>query len=201
MRGLSIFLSSLFHPMWVPLAGFVLIYLLGGFTLFVPEAAFNFALIVIVQFTILIPLVSIYFLLWRKKISSVQLPLLKERPLPLLINLVSVALVFYILYKMGYPKMLVGFFVATALVSALAFFVSLFYKISLHMLAWGGITGIFVAFGFKTGLSLHLLISISVMISGLVASARLYLNAHVYHQVYIAWLVSASVAFIVFYMF
>lgn len=187
MRVLSLLISSIFHPAFVSLIGFLLVYSYSGYALYLSASVFWFSLLVIVQFTIIIPLAAVYFLYWRKYISSIELSVRQERPLPLVINLISYTICFFIFRWMHFPSIMIHFLAAIVVSAALSLMVSLKYKISLHMMGWGTLTGVMLAFALHLGLEMHFLLSGIILLSALVATARLWLNEHTLSQVTMAW--------------
>lgn len=197
MRIIAFIISSIFHPAFIPLIGFLLLYNLTGYALYLPQSIFWFAILTIVQFTILVPVGSTYYLYWRKYISSVKLSNRAERPLPLTINLISYSINFAMFYYLNFPHIIINYFASIAIISALSMVISLYYKISLHMMAWGTLTGVILAFSLSIGLELHFLLSIIIVLTAIIASARLWLNEHTFPQVLYAWLSSSLLSFIV----
>ena len=197
MRVLSLIISSIFHPVFVPLIGFLLLYFFSGYALYLSENIFWFSILVIVQFTILIPIGFVYYLFWRQKITSIDLSRQEDRPLPLIINLISYSIAFFIFRYLNYPHIIVSFLSAIVLASVFAMIVSFSYKISLHMIAWGTLAGTILAFALQINIELHFLISIIFLLTGLIASARLWLNEHNIQQITYAWSSSLIMAFII----
>ena len=196
MRTLSLIISSLFHPTFIPLIGFLLLYSLSGYALYLPKDIFWFSIMVIVQFTILIPIGVVYYLYWRKKISSIELSNRNERPLPLVINLVSYAVSFLVFRYLHYPDLIVSFFAVVVVSAAFSMLVSLYYKLSLHMVAWGSLAGILFAISLRIGIGLHLLLSLVLILTAIIASARLWLNEHDLPQITWAWGASSVLSFL-----
>lgn len=196
MRFLALLISSFFHPAFVPLLGFLLIYMLSGYAFYLPEQTFWFSVVVIIQFTILIPIAGVYFLYWRKRISSIELNVLKERPLPLVINLVSYSVAYLIFRYLPFPKIIVNYFAVIVVTAGVSMVVSLNYKISLHAVGWGSLVGVLYALSLKIGIELHLMLSILIVSSAIIITARLWLKAHSWHEVYSAWLSSALIGFL-----
>ncbi len=196
MRTLSHIISSLFHPTFIPLIGFLLLYSLSGYALYLPKDIFWFSIMVIVQFTILIPIGVVYYLYWRKKISSIELSNRHERPLPLVINLVSYAVSFLVFRYLHYPTLIVSFFGVVVASAAFSMLVSLYYKLSLHMVAWGSLAGILLAISLRIGIGLHLLLSLVLILTAIIASARLWLNEHDLPQITWAWGTSSVLSFL-----
>jgi len=197
MRILSLIISSIFHPTFVPLIGFLLLYSFSGYALYLPENIFWFSILVIVQFTILIPIGLVYFLYWRKVVTSINLSKREERPLPLVLTLISYSIAFLLFRYLQYPPIIVSFFAAIVLSSAVSMFVSLTYKISLHMMAWGTLAGAILSFALRINIELHFLLSVIVIVSALIAMARLWLNEHNLQQIASAWLLSFVLSFFV----
>ena len=112
-------------------------------------------------------------------VNSVELPTLKERKYPLYINLVLLLMIVYKVIPNNYVIELYFYFVGL-LVATFAAIILLFFKIksSMHMLGMGSL------FMFLVNLSIHFEINITIALSlfilalGLVATSRLYLNAH-----------------------
>lgn len=196
MKNLSYIISSLFHPAFVPLLGFLMLYNFSGYALYLNENILWFSLLLIFQFTILIPISTVYYLYWKKKISSIELNELHERRLPLIINLICYTIAFYIFYYLNFPKIISSFFGALALSAALSMIVSLYYKISLHMIAWGALTGALFAYALNVGLEFHFYFSLLVLVSAIVASARLWLHAHDIKQILAGWFSAAILSFL-----
>jgi len=197
MRILSLIISSVFHPTFIPLIGFLLLYSFSGYALYLPEDIFWFSILVIVQFTILIPIGLVYFLYWRKIISSIELSNQKERPLPLILTLISYTIAFLLFRYLQYPQVIVSFFAAVVLSSAISMFVSISYKISLHMMGWGTLAGVILAFALRINIELHFLLSLIIILSAIVATARLWLNEHNMQQIVSAWFGASFLSFIV----
>ncbi len=196
MRILSLIISSIFHPTFIPLIGFLLLYSLTGYAVYLPKDVFWFSIMVIVQFTILIPVGVIYFLFWRKKITSLELSNRQERPLPLVINLISYAVSFLVFRYLQYPSLIVNFFGVIVVSAAFSMIVSLYYKLSLHMVAWGTLVGVLISISVRMEIGLHLLVSLVLILTAVIASARLWLNEHDLPQVAWAWGTSSILSFL-----
>jgi len=194
-------ISIIFHPVFVPLIGFLLLYSLSGIDLYLSKDVFWFSVLVIFQFTVLIPLSLTYFLYWKNKISSVELSVRSERPIPLLINLLSVTTNFLVFRYFSFSGIITNFFGVIVIVSALSLLISLWYKISLHIIAWGTLAGVIFAFSLKSGMELHFVISIILLITAFVATARLWLKEHSNTQIATAWLSSIVLSFFIITIF
>lgn len=197
MRNLSLIISSIFHPAFVPLLGFLLLYSFSGYALYIPENQFWFSVLIIIQFSILIPIGAVYFLFWRKKISSIELSVRKERKVPLVINLICYSIILLVFSFLSFPPIIMNFLVAVIFSAAVSFIVSLTYKISLHMIAWGTLAGALLAYSLRIGLELHFFLSVIFLLSSLIASARLWLNEHSVSQIVLGWSMGFVFSFLI----
>jgi membrane-associated phospholipid phosphatase len=68
-------------------------------------------------------------------------------------------------------------------------FVNFRWKISIHMVGIGGITGMLLGLSSLFLLDLRVPIIISILIAGILGSARLRMGAHQPSQVYVGYLV------------
>jgi len=78
--------------------------------------------------------------------------------------------------------------------------INYFWKISLHMLGMGGLTGVFLGFALRIGIDIFPFLAFLIFLSGLVGYARLKVNSHNPPQVYVGYIVGV-VLMIVVYMF
>ena len=80
----------------------------------------------------------------------------------------------------------------TILIIIFAAIISKFWKISLHLLAIGGVVGVFIALQLIAGGVLYLLL-IFILLSGILGFARIMQKAHNYTQVCVGFLLGISV--------
>lgn len=133
---------------------------------------------------------SLIFLILLKlgKIRSFEMHSRNERTLPLFI----VALFFYATYyllKQGPHFALFNIFMLGAtLLVILSMLINYFNKISIHMVAVGGLFGTFAGFAILFRHDLTFLLYLIVLTAGLIGFARLKLKAHSPRQVYTGFL-------------
>ena len=152
-----------------------------------------FVLLQVFIVTLVIPILFFFLLKVNGKISSLMLPDIAERKLPLVIN----AFLIIILVKQSitlehYSQL--HFFMLGALMSTLIALILLFFKskASLHMI---GITGLTV---FYFGLSIAFqiqniaLFAMLIFINGLVASSRMEMKAHTLKEILLGTLIGGS---------
>lgn len=173
-------------------------YLFGGSSL--ASETTSQTLVMIFMYTFVIPLISVLIMLALNMISSVMMEDRMERIGPLLLVMV---LYFWVCYNLMsrnmVPSIFAAFMIGVAVALALTFAVNVVDKISLHAVGMGGLVGmilvclaVFGSRGMQVGgvtLSLGLVLIGTIVLAGLVGTARLALKAHDKQQVYMGYMV------------
>ncbi|HOI32716.1 MAG: hypothetical protein PHG67_05135 [Bacteroidales bacterium] len=178
-------LSVIFHPLLIPVWAYLaLIWRADLIMLRIPYTMiWKLAGLVFIT-TFLFPLSIILLMLKFKLISSLQMPSRQERIAPLLVTAVFFYLTFYLLKHLQIAPVLYVYMLGATLLAIIASAINLWWKISLHMIGLGAITGAFTGLALLSPGSFYLLLILSVLISGLVGAARLILLAHKPIEVY-----------------
>lgn len=189
-------ISILLHPMFMPILALHLTLLV------LPSLAFtlsqNLLLIygILIFSTMVLPLISIFWLMQKGKVSSLEMNNHKERSLPLFKTVIWMSFGYYLLQNLlFYTPILKAELLGAILIILLAAIISKFWKISLHLLGIGGVVGVFIALQIMHGDFLYLLL-LFILLSGLLGVARIKQKAHNYAQVYAGFLVGLSVELI-----
>lgn len=190
---LSKFISIILHPIFMPLLALYLslqsIPSLG----FAINPYLNYIYGIIIGCTILLPLLTIFFLIKTGKVSSLEMSDHKERSLPLFRTVIWMFLGFYMLNNiLFYAPILKAEIIGAILIILFAAIISKFWKISLHLLAIGGVVGVFIALQIMFGGVLYLLL-IFIVLSGILGVARIDQKAHNHAQIYVGFLLGVSI--------
>ncbi len=169
--------SYLFHPIWMPLAGTLIYFLISP--RFFPIQVMEAKLLAIAIMTIFIPITFFFMLKTLGRVSSHFMAEVKERKWPLLFyaGLIFVILKF-VLDVFDYPELYFFFF--GIFISTLIALLFLYFRIraSLHMMGLAGLTVFIILLSLHFHLNLIYTISFFLAVTGLTASSRLFLNAH-----------------------
>ncbi len=188
-------ISVIFHPLFALM--YILLFLLWVNPLllasFTPEGRTVFFIYFAVN-TVVIPMIAILLMKMLGLISSLQMETNKERIGPMIIVFILYVWMFINFKKEpDIPLVLVSLLLGTVISTAIAFMINVVNKISLHMTGMGGLLAaviiiflnhqthqITVTMGSDSEIYIHSVpvIIIIVLLTGLVASARLFLNAH-----------------------
>lgn len=178
-------ISVIFHPLLIPTYAFALLLNINThFTLVLPENYRYLTILFVFLTSFAMPALIMLILLKIGTIKSLQMETRQERVIPLFI----VAAFFYTTYlllKQGpYFAFYNIFILGATLLVIISLFINYFTKISIHMVALGGLFGTFVGFTLALQLELRFLLTMIIIVSGLVGFARLKLQAHSEGQVY-----------------
>ena len=199
----ALVISGLFHPLLIPTYIFLILvgvnpYLFGTSALGESRAMSN--LILIFLDTFLIPAVAVLIMVKLEMINSVMMREKTERIGPLLLVMVLYFWIFWNFSKSNQtPTIFTSFLLGVVIALVIAFVINLLDKISLHATGMGGLVavsmitlGLFGPNGLSIGgvnVGLTLLVLLTVLLAGVVASARLALGAHDRLQLYTGYLV------------
>lgn len=191
-------LSFIFHPVLVPSLGLVLLFNSGFYFSMLSWEAKRFVLLVVMFTTFILPLLAVAIMALNSKFD-ISMPNSRDRILPLLSSSVFYYLGYILLNKVRAVPEFKLFMVASVLVIIIVLVVSFRWKISNHMAAIGGLCGTFFGLSFRDGANPVYALLIAVLVSGLVAWARLRLNKHDIWQIFVGYAVGFSVLYGVIY--
>lgn len=177
MRQLFLLISYIFHPLFVPLAGTVAYFMVTP--KYTPLEIQSGNILPVFILTIIIPIISFFILRNLGLVNSVFLMSAKERIYPLIISIGLLLIVIIKVIPQNYTIELYYFFVGllSATVASLIL-VILHFKNSLHMVGMGSILMYLINLSIHFEINIILAISAFTIFTGLVATARLYLDAH-----------------------
>ncbi len=134
--------------------------------------------------TILIPGLATFYLARKKIISSLHLPEKNERRIPFLITAASHAIACYMIRVFFLPKQFYLVLLGAAAASSIALVVNYKWKISIHMVGMGGVTGIIAAVMNVASNDMSYLLILQIILSGIVGAVRIAGHEHSSEQIY-----------------
>jgi len=185
---LSKAISIILHPVFMPI---IALYLSINL---VPNIRFSitnyipFTYLVFVISTIIMPVITIMFLIKKKLVSSLEMSDYKERSAPLFITTLWMCYGYYKLVEiLVLAPILKASLMSAIIITFIAFIISKYWKISLHMLGVGGVSGLLFSLNLLFGGLLPILV-LSIFLSGILGVARINENAHNHTQIYTGFL-------------
>lgn len=184
MQKFSTLLSTIFSPLLVPTYGMIFAAFLTVLNL-LPLSLLWIAIGSTFVVTCLIPLSAIAGLYRSGLVSDPGLNERKERTIPYVIVCLCYLICAFFFYRASAPMWLPMFYAGAAVAVIINIIVTRWWKISAHAAAMGGLTALVlrVAVGHYTLLNMDVWISVVIILSGMVMTARIYLNRHTLAQV------------------
>jgi membrane-associated phospholipid phosphatase len=186
MRKIAVITSAIMHPLMMPLLAvfiaFKFDWYLSGILVNDQE---NIIFLIIAMSTIAFPGLNILLLKWYGVVSSLSMPIRKERSAPFVSTLFFFCLGYYLLRKGSLPTPLYSIYLGCSLVLLILILINLKWKISVHAAGSAGVVGSTIGLFQIHDFSNLWLISILIVLTGLTLSSRLILKAHTPAQVYV----------------
>jgi hypothetical protein len=186
VRIIALVLSVVFQPLLMPTLVFGVLFFAVPQATTLPEVIKLRLFYLVTVATLLIPMVLMIGMRWSGLVRSLHFEELKDRRVPfLIITLFYLLTTLFLQQKSDLdPILWQGMGVMTVAVAFLTA-VSFFWKMSAHMTGLGGLLAVVWVMGsyFSTFSVVYLLL-LSLGLSGIVASSRLYLDAHRPVEVY-----------------
>jgi hypothetical protein len=181
-------ISVIFHPLLMPLYGLLIIFTAPTLFWYIPFKVKKILFFVVATNNILIPISLIPFFRYRNIISSWVIETRKERIVPLLSVSLFYSITSVILLRLQIPVFLKAYIFSTSFIAITVTIINFWWKISLHSVGAGALTGIVIILSVKMMVPLTWFLIPVIILAGLVLSSRLKLNSHNSSEVYIGFL-------------
>ncbi len=192
-------ISIVFQPLLVPTYTLLVIFSLNSYiSLIVPGQVKHVLMWIAFLTTFVFPVVFILILYRRGMIKSLNMDDREERVFPLMVTGIFYFLMYYIVRQSQLDLVYNLLFLGSALLIILALIVSLYWKISMHMIGVGGMLGALIGVGVTAYVDLVFYVILTTLVCGLVGFARLKLKAHTPAQVYAGFLAGFFLMLILF---
>ena len=193
-------ISYVFHPLMMPVIGLSIIFNTDSYINYaVPQELKQAVIILVGASTFLIPLLISLLLLNRKLINSLEMETQKERVIPYSITIAFYLSTLYMLKQAPIPVIIFNFLVGATLSIIVAFVINIRWKISAHMIGIGGLVGALLCLSILLEVYITPFFILSLLVAGLVGSARLILKAHTPSQVYAGFAIGVICQIVVLY--
>ncbi|MEZ4800523.1 MAG: hypothetical protein R2809_12290 [Flavobacteriales bacterium] len=190
-------LSLIFHPLWMPLIIYLLVRWLDPYYIGQTQAD-NFVILLLLV-NIVAPALSMLIMIKYGMLSSIELRDRKERFGPYLLVIFYYILSYTMLKWQGpiLPQEVFSFFVSVILSLIVSLSINMIWKISVHLLAQGGVFGTLLALNSLHKSDINVFLMISALAAGLTAYSRLKLHAHTHGQVYAGFILGVVMNWVI----
>lgn len=181
-------LSFILHPMLMPV--YVLFFVFNGNSIFsvIPYGTKLYCYVVTIFAFLIMPLISLPLFRHLGLINSYDLEDKQERVYPILIAVAFAFLGFWLLGRLAYTNIVQQLYLVLIILLSAFSVVTLRWKMSMHMTAIGGLCGFLLILGIKYAGDTRNSFMILLLLAGVLASCRLYLEKHTPVQVYVGFL-------------
>ncbi len=193
---ISRFLSLVFNPFYLPVVGMVILFLFSYLNLL--SWTYKLTVLALVYvFTVLAPtlLIRLYgnYHGWK----PFELGQKERRVVPYIISILCYFACYYIMNYFHIPHFIGSILVIALVIQLVCAFINVWWKVSTHSAAIGGVTGTVVVFSMVFGFYLLWWLCLALVISGLVCSSRLVLRLHTLSQVLAGYFTGFALAVLV----
>ena len=192
-------ISYIFHPLFIPSYAILILLNTNNHLSFMIPFKGKLMLVGVVMLTTVILPILTSFMLKRMKIIHSLLPQTKEERIYLLLNTAIFYYLTYYLVKGTQVSVVFNYFMmgSTFLVIC-SIMITFFHRISLHMIATGGMLGGLLGLTFGHAVDATGFIIVVILLAGLIGTARMTMDSQKPAEVYSGFLVGMTVMFLLF---
>ena len=172
----------LLTPFYLSVVGVLAIFSFSYLSMFPWQAKLSLVLLTY-AFTVLIPSILIHLYRQYHGLTLFQLGHREKRMIPYVISILCYSLCLYIMDWLHLPHLLTAILTAALVIQILCAIINVWWKISTHTAAIGGVTGSLIGFSFLFSFNPMWWLCLVILLSGLVGSSRIILRQHSLSQV------------------
>ena len=189
-------LSMVFTPFYLPLVGLIALFTFSYLSL-MPWAYKLTVLTLVYLFTILIPTLLIHFYRNYHGWTLIELGKKERRVVPYLLSIVSYFVCYYVMHRFNIPHFMSNILMAALVIQIVCSLINVWWKVSTHTAAIGGVVGALLAFSFIFMFNPISWLCLTLVLAGLVGTSRIILRQHTLAQVTAGFGVGVVIAFAV----
>lgn len=179
----------------MPLIGLIIFFHSGVYPYEIPLEYKRFVYMVVILSNVLLPLSIIPGLIYLKHLQNYAIDERRERLIPLFFATICFYIGYVLVARLDLVKLINIFLFSSTIVLLIVLFVSLFWKISIHMAGIGGLIGLILGISIVYRSDATIILSIILLTTGIIASSRLILRSHTLSQLVAGFFVGFCVVF------
>ena len=183
-----------FTPFYLSLVGLIALFTFSYLSL-MPWAYKLTVLTLVYLFTILIPTLLIHFYRNYHGWTLIELGKKERRVVPYLLSIVSYFVCYYVMHRFNIPHFMSNILMAALIIQILCALINVWWKISTHTAAIGGVIGALQAFAVIFGFNPIGWLCLVLILAGMVGTSRMILRQHSLRQVCYGFLLGLVVAY------
>lgn len=192
-------ISAVFHPLLIPTYVFFFLFSMPVYFSLSLSRQTQWVLTGFVFFlTFIIPALTVMVMYKMRMVKSFTLTDREDRIFVLLFTAVTFYITFYFLKGIDISGVFVTIMFCSFIIGLAAFFITLFYKISLHLIGLGSLCGAMIMLTIFYGINGVPALLSCLVISGITGFARIKLSDHSPNQVYTGFLTGITLFVVIF---
>ncbi|WP_297794701.1 hypothetical protein [uncultured Eudoraea sp.] len=181
-------LSILLHPIFLPIAGTITYFVITP--KYSPLELQSGNILPIFILTVIIPIISFLILKNLGVVSSIFLTKTSERTFPLIIQIALFLMILIKVIPNNYTIEVYFFFVGLLAATIACLLLNFFkFRTSLHMVSMGSYLMYLISLSIHFEINIIIAISLFTLLTGILATARLFLNANSRAEVLIGFII------------
>lgn len=192
-------MSLIFTPFYLPLVGLLILFLLSYLSL-LPIVYKLIVVGIVYFFTVLMPTILIHLYRRCQGWSLIELGRKERRMVPYVISIACYLLCTYIMESMHIPHFMGSILIAALIIQIVCALINVWWKISTHTAAIGGVTGALFAFGELFNFNPVGWLCVVFILSGLLGTSRIILRQHSLPQVLAGYAIGVAVGMSILFM-
>ena len=189
-------MSAIFTPFYLPIVGLVALFVFSYLGL-LPWAYKLLVLGMVYLFTILVPTLLIHLYHRYQGWTPLQIGVKERRMVPYAVSIFCYFACYYLMTRLRIPSFMARILMAALLIQIVCAIVNVWWKISTHTAAIGGVTGALMAFSRLLAFNPVWWLCFTRLVSGMVGSSRIILHQHTLGQVLAGYGIGLLIGFIV----
>lgn len=189
--------SLVFTPFYLPLVGLAALFLFSYIRYFMRWQYILLVFFIVWLFTVALPQLTIRY--YRKFLGWTRADIGRKerRMVPYIISIVSYFMCYHLMNMLGLPHFLSSIILASLAIQVLFAIVNIWWKISTHSGAIGGVAGALTSFSFLFHFNPVWWLCLIILLAGIVGTSRMVLRQHTLSQVVCGFLLGFFCAFFV----
>lgn len=175
-------ISMVFTPFYLPILGLIALFLFSYLSIF-PLFYKLEVLIMAYLFTILLPTVMIHLYRRYQGWNLIELGHRERRMVPYMISIISYFTCIYVMERLHMPHFMSAIIIAALLVQIVCALINVWWKISTHTAAIGGVAGALFAFAEYLNFNPVWWLCVVFLVAGVLGTSRMILRQHSLSQV------------------
>lgn len=185
--------SMLFTPFYLPILGLVILFFLTYLRQYPPQYKF-YVLAVVYFFTILLPTFLIHLYRNYQGWTPIELGSRERRIVPYIISILCYFTCLYIMERMHTPFFMRSIVASALIIQVVCAFINIWWKISTHTAAIGGVAGALLVFSDIFRFSPTWWMCVVLIVAGILGTSRMLLRQHTLSQVVVGFLTGFACA-------